>query len=163
MSTVIIILAVLAGVIGIAGSILPGLPGPPVSWAGLLILYLWGHGTNGAGDKMTLTVLFVWLAVTILVTVLDYFVPAMFTKVTGGSKYAGWGAILGLFVGMLLPPVGMILGSLLGAFIAEFAIAEKDTLSSVKSALGAFMGFLFGTGIKLIASGLMLYYIVVYI
>ena len=162
MEEAMVILAVIAGVLGILGSVLPGIPGPPLSWVGMLMMYIWG-GTNGAGDKMTLTVLFIWLAVTILVTVLDYFVPAMFTKVTGGSKYAGWGAIQGLFVGMLLPLVGMILGSLLGAFIAEFAIAEKDTLSSVKSALGAFMGFLFGTGIKLIASGLMLYYIVVYI
>ena len=57
MSTVIIILAVLCGVIGIAGSILPGLPGPPVSWAGLLILYIWGNGANAAGEPMTTTFL----------------------------------------------------------------------------------------------------------
>ena len=46
METLIIILAISAGIIGIAGSILPGLPGTPVSWLGLLILYIWGNGTK---------------------------------------------------------------------------------------------------------------------
>ncbi len=52
MDTIISILAIVAGVIGIAGSILPGLPGTPVSWIGLLILYIWGSGTNGAGQAL---------------------------------------------------------------------------------------------------------------
>ena len=59
METLIIILAVLAGVIGIAGSILPGLPGTPFSWVGMLILYLWGSGTNAAGDPMSLKTLII--------------------------------------------------------------------------------------------------------
>ena len=163
MSTVIIILAVVAGIIGIAGSILPGLPGPPVSWAGLLILCLWGNGTNGAGEPMSTTFLLVWLAVTVAVCIIDYVVPAYFTRVTGGSKAAGRGAIIGLIVGMLVPPVGIILGTLLGAFLAEFLVARKNGWQSTKSAVGALLGFLFGTGIKLIASGLMMYYIIVFL
>ena len=163
MSTVIIILAVVAGIIGIAGSILPGLPGPPVSWAGLLILFLWGNGTNGAGEPMSTTFLLVWLAVTVAVCIIDYVVPAYFTRVTGGSKAAGRGAIIGLIVGMLVPPVGIILGTLLGAFLAEFLVARKNGWQSTKSAVGALLGFLFGTGIKLIASGLMMYYIIVFL
>ena len=43
MDLLISILAITAGVIGIAGSILPGLPGTPVSWVGLLLLYIWGN------------------------------------------------------------------------------------------------------------------------
>ena len=74
----------------------------------------------------------------------------------------GWGAIIGLFAGLIVPPVGMIVGSLLGAFIAELVVANKDTATSIKSALGAFLGFLFGTGAKLVAAGLMLFYIFVY-
>ena len=89
MSTIIIILAVVAGIIGIAGSILPGLPGPPVSWAGLLILYIWGSGTNGAGEPISTSFLLIWLAITVVVCVIDYVVPAYFTRVTGGSKAAG--------------------------------------------------------------------------
>ena len=162
MSTVIIILAVLAGIIGIAGSVLPGLPGPPVSWAGLLILYLWGNGTNGAGDPMSAKFLLIWLAITIVVCVVDYVVPAYFTRMTGGSKAAGRGAIIGLIVGMFVPPVGIILGTLGGAFLAEYLVARKGGWDSARSALGALLGFLFGTGIKLIASGLMLYYIIIF-
>ena len=163
MSTIIIILAVVAGIIGIAGSILPGLPGPPVSWAGLLILYIWGSGTNGAGEPISTSFLLIWLAITVVVCVIDYVVPAYFTRVTGGSKVAGRGAIVGLLVGMLVPPVGIILGTLAGAFLAEFIVSRKSGWQSTKSAVGALLGFLFGTGIKLIASGLMMYYIIVYL
>ncbi|MBO5545687.1 MAG: DUF456 domain-containing protein, partial [Bacteroidales bacterium] len=94
MNTFMIIVAVILGVVGIAGSILPGLPGPPLSWIGVLLIYFFG------GDPMSQTLLFVLLAVTIVVTVVDYLVPAWFTKVTGGSKYAAWGAILGLLAGL---------------------------------------------------------------
>ena len=90
-------------------------------------------------------------------------VPAYFTKVTGGSKVAGRGAIVGLVLGMFFTPVGIIFGTLLGAFLAEFLISRKDGWQSIKSALGALLGFLFGTGIKLIASGLMMYYIIVFL
>ena len=162
METFIAILALLLGIVGIVGSIAPGLPGPPLSWVGLLIIYLWGGGTDGAGNEMSLTFLLIWLAVTIVITILDYVVPAYFTKLTGGSKAGGWGAIIGLFAGLVYPPVGMILGSLVGAFVAELVFAKKDTVTSLKSALGAFLGFIFGTGAKLIASGIMLFYIFVF-
>ena len=162
MHTFFIVLAIILGIVGIIGSVVPGLPGPPLSWVGLIIMY-YLKGTNGAGDPMSTKFLILWLIITTLVTVVDYVVPAWFTKLTGGSKYAARGAIVGLIVGMIVPPVGIIVGALLGAFGAELLFAGKDTLSSVKSALGAFLGFLFGTGIKLIASGLMMYYIIVYI
>ena len=162
METFIAILALLLGLVGIVGSIVPGLPGPPLSWVGMLLIYLWGGGTDGSGGTMTLTFLLIWLAVTIVITIIDYVVPAYFTKLTGGSKAGGWGAIIGLFAGLIVPPVGMIVGSLIGAFVAELVVSKKDTVTSLKSALGAFLGFLFGTGAKLIAAGLMLFYIFVY-
>ena len=162
METCIAIVALLLGLVGIAGSILPGLPGPPLSWVGLLLVYLWGGGTDGAGEPMSLTFLLIWLGVTIVITIVDYVVPAYFTKLTGGSKAGGWGAIIGLFAGLVVPPVGMIVGSLLGAFVAELIVAKKDTATSLKSALGAFLGFLFGTGAKLVAAGVMLFYIFVF-
>ena len=118
-SLILVIIAVLCGIVGIVGSILPGLPGPPVSWVGLLVLFLGGGGSNGAGEPMSLTFLLIWLAVTVVVSVLDYIVPAKFTSLTGGSKAAGRGAIAGLLVGMFVPPVGIFLGTFLGAFLAE--------------------------------------------
>ena len=102
MNVVLIVLAVILGVAGIIGSIVPGIPGPPLSWVGILLMYFFG-GTNGAGEPMSLTLLLVLLGVTVLVTVMDYIVPAWFTKLTGGSKYASWGAVIGLLAGLVFP------------------------------------------------------------
>jgi uncharacterized protein YqgC (DUF456 family) len=112
---------------------------------------------------MTTKFLLIWLAITIVVCIIDYVVPAYFTRITGGSKAAGRGAIIGLIVGMFVPPVGIILGTLGGAFLAEFLVSRKNGWESTKSAVGALLGFFFGTGIKLIASGLMMYYIIVFL
>ena len=162
METFVAVVAIVLGVVGILGSVAPALPGPPLGWVGLLCLYIWGNGTNGAGEPMGASLLLVWMGIVIVVSVLDYFVPAWFTKVTGGSRAGGWGAVIGLFAGLVFPPVGMILGSILGAFVAEMLIAGKDAATSVKSAFGAFLGFMFGTGIKLICSAVLLFYILVY-
>ena len=160
--SVLAILAVVAGVIGIAGSVIPGLPGPPLGWLGMLLAYL-AKGTNGSGDPMTTKLLVIWLIITVIVSILDYVIPAYFTRLTGGSKVAARGAIAGLFIGLFVPPIRIIVGTLLGAFLADFFIEDKGAWESFKSSIGAFMGFLGGTGIKLIASGFMLYYIIVYL
>jgi uncharacterized protein YqgC (DUF456 family) len=55
----------------------------------------------------------------------------------------------------------MLSGSLLGAFLAELLVENKSTSDSLKAAFGAFLGFLVGTGMKLICSGIMMYYIVI--
>ena len=86
MDAIVSILAIVAGIIGVAGSILPGLPGTPVSWIGLLILYIWGNGTNAAGEEISMRTLIIWAVVVAIVSVIDYVVPMWFTKITGGSK-----------------------------------------------------------------------------
>lgn len=163
MDTVLLIFGILLGIIGIVGSIVPGIPGPPLSFIGVLLMYF-RKGLDSGGEPMGVTLLLVLLAVTIAVTVLDYVVPAWFTKITGGTKYASRGATIGLIAGLIFPlPIGMIAASLLGAFVGELFFANKDAASSAKSALGAFLGFLAGTGAKLISSAVMLYYIIVFI
>ena len=163
METVVIIISVLAGLIGIAGSILPGLPGTPVSWAGLLVLYIWGSGTNAAGESLSLSSLLIWGVVVALVSVLDYIIPMYFTKLTGGSRYAEKGAMIGLVAGIFLTPVGMILGSFLGAFIAELHYGQKEPPQALKAAFGSFVGFLAGTGIKTIVACLIMWKIIVFV
>ena len=155
-------MAILAGIIGIIGSILPGLPGTPISWVGMLLLYVWGTGTNAAGNQMALGTLIVWGVVTVAVTVIDYVVPMYFTKLTGGSKYAERGALIGLIAGIILTPIGMILGSFLGAFLGELLFAKKKEEEALKAAVGSFLGFITGTGIKTIASVLIMWQIIVY-
>ena len=158
--TVLIVFAIICALIGLVGSIVPGLPGPPISWVGMLLAFFSSKETD---DPMTLTVLFIWLAITIIVTVLDYVVPAWFTKVTGGNKGASIGAIVGLFAGMFLTPIGMILGSLIGAFLGDFLVQDRGVWASFKASIGAFLGFICGTGMKLIVSGIMAYEIFVYL
>jgi len=162
MDFIVSALAVLAGIIGIAGSILPGLPGTPVSWIGLLILYIWGNGTNAAGEELTMRTLVVWGAVVIIVSVIDYVVPMGFTKITGGSKYAERGALVGLIAGIILTPVGMILGSFLGAFLFELYHTRQGAGQALKAAVGSFLGFITGTGIKTIVAVLIMWKIFVF-
>ena len=151
------ILALICAVIGIVGSIVPGIPGPPVSWLGLLLCFF--AGTRGECEPVGSTFLLVWLGITTLVTICDYIIPGWFAKYTGGHKEASWGAVIGLFAGMFLTPVGVLAGALIGAFVGEYVFARQNAVDSVKAALGAFLGFIFGTGIKLIASGIMMFYI----
>lgn len=152
----------MAGVLGIAGSILPGLPGTPISWVGMLLLYVWGSGVNAAGNPMSLQTLIIWGVVVLIVSVVDYVVPMYFTKLTGGSKYAERGALIGLVAGIILTPIGMIAGSFLGAFIAEVQWGKKSSSEALLAALGSFLGFILGTGIKTIASVLILWQIIAY-
>lgn len=155
MDTFLAIAAIILGVLGIIGSIVPALPGPPVSWIGMLLMFLRGEG-NLNHSAMQLSTLLIWLGITTLVTVLDFIIPGWFTKVTGGSKYAAIGATIGLLAGMFFTPVGIVAGVIIGAFVAELIFAGKSAGASVKSALGAFLGFICGTGLKLIISGIML-------
>lgn len=156
METLIVILAILAGVIGIVGSILPGLPGTPISWVGLLLLFLWGP------EEMQVKTLVVWGIVVAIVSVIDYIVPMYFTKMTGGSKHAERGALIGLFVGMFLTPIGMVLGSFLGAFLYELYYTRQGAMQALKAAFGSFLGFITGTGLKTIVSVIILWKIFVF-
>jgi len=156
LSTVLIVLAFILCILGIIGSIVPGMPGPPLSWIGLLCIYL-SHSMGGA--DMSLTFLLIWLGITIAVTVLDYIVPAKVTKLAGGSKAGSRGALIGMIIGIFLTPIGMIPCSLLGAFLAEMFQEDKSAADALKSALGCFLGFLIGTGMKMLVSGIMLYYL----
>ena len=156
-STVLIVIAIILAVVGIIGSIVPGLPGPPLSWVGLLLAFF-SHKMGGA--DMSLTFVLIWLGVTIIVSILDYTVPAKFTKLAGGSKAGSRGALIGMIIGIFLTPIGMIPCSLAGAFLAEMFQENKSAGQAFKAALGTFAGFLVGTGMKLITSVVMAYYIV---
>ena len=149
------IIAIILGIIGLVGCILPVIPGPPLSWVGLLLLWF----THP--DGLTPRLLIVWLVITVVVTILDYVAPAWITTKTGGSRAAGRGSFVGLIIGLLFfPPWGMIAGSFLGALLAEVVVNGREVADSVKPAFGSFLGFLLSTGLKLTASGVMLFYII---
>lgn len=148
MDVVLLIVACLCILIGIIGCIVPGLPGTPIAYAGLWIAQ--------ATEKVDFTwqTLLLWGIVTIVVSVLDYVVPAWGTKQFGGTKWGVWGSTIGVFVGLFFGAVGVIIGPLAGAVIGEL-IGGKEMTQALKAGWGSFIGLLFGTIIKLICCGLM--------
>lgn len=155
MDVVLVIFAFVLLLSGLLGSIVPILPGPPLSYIGLLLLQWSKYG------NFTAAFLWIWALITVAVTIADYFLPAFFTKKFGGSRWAMAGSLVGLLIGIIFfPPLGLILGPFLGALIGELIHNRTDNAKAFKVALGAFLAFLFGSGIKLIVSILMMFYAV---
>lgn len=151
---VLIIIGIIFLIIGILGCVLPVLPGPPISYIGLLMLHL------TTKYQFTSDFMFLWAAIAIGVTILDNVIPIWGTKKYGGSKKAVWGSVIGLLVGLLFfPPFGIIIGPFVGAVLGEM-IAGKQGLEALRAGFGAFAGFLGGIILKLIASGMMTFYFV---
>lgn len=148
MEIFLLILAFLCMVIGIVGCIIPGLPGVPVAYVGLWIAQ--------ATDKISFSwlMLLIWGIVTVVISILDYVVPAWGTKKYGGTKYGVWGSTIGVFVGLFFGAVGVILGPLVGAIIGEL-ISGKQFNEALRAGWGSFIGILAGTVLKLICCGLM--------
>ena len=142
-----VLLAIVAGillVVGFIGTFVPVLPGAPLAWAGLLAAYFSSY------CEISLAALIVTGVIAVAVSILDNLLPVIMTKKFGGSKTATTGATIGLIVGFFTGPVGIILGPFLGALIGEMIHKNGKTEGVFKAAFGAFMGFLTGTGIKMI-------------
>jgi uncharacterized protein YqgC (DUF456 family) len=138
---------------GLAGSILPLLPGPPIAYLGLLLQQLRSE------PPFSTNFLLVWAGINIVILVLDYLVPLWGTKKYGGSKYGIWGCALGFLLAFWMGPFGVIIGPFIGAFVGEM-LYQQNTKKAFRAATGAFIGFLFGSLLKLISCLLMGYYLV---
>ena len=137
--------------VGIIGSILPALPGPPISWVGILMLYLC------EGISINYWILAVTLLIAVIIGILDYIIPAKGTKYFGGSKYGIWGTNIGLVVGIFAPiPFGFLIGPFVGALVGELIYNSQEKGRAFKAATGSFLGFLAGTFIKFLVSLLFL-------
>jgi uncharacterized protein YqgC (DUF456 family) len=144
MDVVLIIIGILLLLIGFAGCIIPGVPGPPIAYIGLLIQVF------KTENPFTTKFLIIWALIMVGVSLLDYVVPVIGTKKFGGSKRGIWGSIIGLFVGIFFfPPIGLIIGPFLGAFIGELT-GGKETESALKAGFGSFIGFITGVALKLV-------------
>ncbi|WP_290628587.1 DUF456 domain-containing protein, partial [Altibacter sp.] len=143
MDLLLLIIGFLLMFVGIAGSLLPVIPGTPVSWLGLLVLYL--------APSMTFDWLFIILTgvVAIGIYILDYIIPAIGTKKFGGSKAGAWGTTIGLLIGIIAPiPFGILIGPFVGALIGEMAFNKTKGKPAFKAAIGSFIGFLASTFLK---------------
>lgn len=139
-----LVLAAVLLLLGIIGCVVPMLPGPPLAWAGLLLAFFSSYTEYG------LVTLLVTATIAVAVQLLDTFLPALMTKKTNGSKAASRGATIGTIAGLFMGPFGVILGPFFGALIGELVHNSEDFSKAIKVAWGSFLGFLCGTGIKLI-------------
>lgn len=147
MDILLSLLALLLALVGIVGCIVPMIPGPAVSYAGLLVLGACGYAQLGA------PALWGWLAATVAVTVADYVLPAWLTRLFGGSRAGEIGATVGIFAGMLLGGVaGMLIGPFAGAVAGELLHNRDDLAGAFRVGVGSFFSFVIGTGVKLAVS-----------
>ena len=148
MDILLLILGFLFMLIGILGSFLPALPGPPVSWVGLFLLYL----TKAIPDDWML--LGITLAIAIIVFALDYIIPAVGTKKFGGTRAGMIGTLIGLLIALMFPIFGIfgiIIWPFVGALVGEL-INKADSKTALKAAFGSFIGFLTGTFLKFVVT-----------
>jgi uncharacterized protein YqgC (DUF456 family) len=145
MDYVLLIAGFVCLIIGLIGCIIPAVPGPPISWIGMLLLKF----TGKYSETISIEWLVIWAVVVVAVTVADFILPAMITKKMGGSKAGAVGATIGTFAGLFFLPWGVLFGPFFGALIGELIHGVKGR-QMWKSAFASFLGFLFSTGIKLI-------------
>ena len=156
MTLLLVVAGALLQLVGLVGCILPVLPGPPLNWLGLLLVWLAREGEPFSGMFLA-----VWAAVALGVTVLDYIVPAWGARRAGASRHGVVGSVVGMVVGIVwFPPFGMLVGALVGAILGEM-IAGRATGASLKAGAGVFLGTTLGILLKLTASAVMTYYFVI--
>jgi hypothetical protein len=129
-------------VAGLAGVVLPVLPGSVLLFAGA-VLVAWAGGFALVGwPTLLLTGL-----IAAAITATDWVAAALGARVSGASRWAVLGASLGLLVGLFLGPAGILLGPAVGAVALEYW-KDPDFTRALKAGAGAFLGFLAGSVVK---------------
>jgi uncharacterized protein YqgC (DUF456 family) len=155
MEIAIVVLGIILIIIGFAGSILPALPGPPISYVALLLLFFHDKGSAAMAANN-----YMWLIglgiVTIVILIADYYMPIWGTKKYGGTKAGTRGSTIGLIVGLLLTiftagfgALTILLAPLLGAYLGEKYAGQSEKVA-IQSAKGSFLGFIAGTFMKVV-------------
>ena len=141
MNTTLIIIAVVLAIVGFLGAIIPGIPGTPLSFIALLLLFFIPE------MKYTTVFILVMGFFCAVITVLDYVIPIYGTKKLGGTKMGVRGSTIGLIVSILVLPLlgvvigpfgigGIILGPFVGAYIGEIMAGNSE--NAFRSAIGSF-------------------------
>jgi uncharacterized protein len=149
-SIALTILAVVLVIVGLAGTVLPALPGVPLIFGGLLLI-AYQDGFNKVG-VITLVILGILAAIAFAV---DYIAAIFGAKRVGASKLAIIGATVGTIAGIFLGVVGLIFGPFVGAAVGEF-IARQNLIQAGKVGLATWLGIVIGVAAKLGIAFLML-------
>ena len=146
MDTLLALLALILCLAGIVGCIVPVIPGVVLSYCGLLCAWA------ASSSQLSTSAVWLWLAVTVGVSLADYFLPGWMTRRFGGSRAGALGATVGVVVGLLFVPWGILLGPFVGAVCGEL-LHDRDNLDrALRVGFGSFLAFVVGTGVKLAAA-----------
>lgn len=140
--TILYVVAALLMLVGLAGTVLPALPGIPLVFVGM-VLAAWAGGFQyvGWGWLVALGIL------TLLSLGIDLLAGSMGAKRVGASKWALAGAVLGSLVGLFFGPLGLFAGPFVGALAGELA-HRRDLAQAAKVGVGTWFGILLGTALK---------------
>jgi len=155
LETIAIVIGSIFVLVGIAGCVLPILPGPVLIFLGLLVLAL----LKDFSSPLTPTLMIVMAILTVIVTIGDYMIPLWGAKKYGTSKWGIWGSVAGMAIGLLFSPFGMLLGAVIGAVAVEWLV-QKEKGKAFKAGWGVIVGSLLGAVLKLGVSGMMVYYFI---
>lgn len=143
MQTVYYVIAGLLMIVGVAGTVLPALPGLPIVFAGML-LAAWAGNFEQVGPVM----LVVLGLLTVLSLAIDFMATALGASRVGASKLALAGAVVGTFAGLFFGPIGLLAGPFVGALAGEL-IHGREVRKATRVGFGTWMGILLGTALKL--------------
>ena len=147
-TTLYYVLAVLLVLVGIAGTILPALPGLPLVFAGML-LAAWAGDFQQVGVPMLVAL----GLLTVFSLAVDFWATALGAKRVGASRLAIVGAMVGTVAGLFFGPIGLLLGPFGGAIAGELihrrSLQKQDLGQAAKIGFGTWFGILFGTVLKL--------------
>jgi uncharacterized protein len=137
------LLAILLVAIGLAGVVLPAIPGAPLLFAGLFVA-AWAEDFAYVG-KWTLVILGLLALLTYGV---DFWATMFGAKRFGASKRAIVGALAGTIVGLFLGFPGVLFGPFIGAVIGELS-AQRSLEDAARAGFGATIGLVLGVALKL--------------
>ncbi|MFC4639458.1 DUF456 domain-containing protein [Deinococcus hohokamensis] len=140
------VLFLVAWAVGLVGTFVPVLPATLIIFVGAVAAALLDGFQTGAD----LPFLLVFLVITVGALLVDNLASAWGARRYGGSRAAGWGALLGGVAGLLLGPLGLIVGPLGGALLAELLVARRPLPEALRSTWGTLIGLLTGLGAKLV-------------
>lgn len=137
-------LGLIVSIVALAGSFLPVIPGPPLSFLSLLIISF-----EKDWQPFSLTFLIFMGVITIILFFLDYIIPAIGAKKFGASRMGLTGSIIGMVIGLFIfPPFGIFIGAFFGAIAGEL-LSGKGTEKAIKIGIGTFVGNLASIALKL--------------
>ncbi len=156
MNILVLIICFLVMLGGLAGTVLPILPGIPIIW-GAMFFYGWFSDWAYYG----LTAMVITGGLTVLSLVVDQLASLMGAKKFGASRAGMIGSVVGAIVGVIFfNIIGLIAGTFLGAMVAEMLFNGRNLWESMASGTGALLGFLAGSLFKfMLAFSLIAYFV----